>query len=123
MSEQEATKQEIVEAIYAGAAEEMANGKTDEEIQKLLLGKGLEEDVAAQVISDLHEMRREGVRRMGKRKIFFGALFVLWGVLATAVIATFGVDYGIGLYFVAGGIAFVGYVLMKQGMAKTKSNT
>lgn len=67
MSEQKPTEEEIVQAVYALAAEQMKNGASSQQIQSMLVEKGIDQESAATVVSNLARMRSEAIREASKK--------------------------------------------------------
>lgn len=68
MSNQKPSDEEIVKPVYALAVEQMKNGVSEQQIQSMLVEKGLNQDSAATVVSNLTRMRSEAMREAGKKK-------------------------------------------------------
>ncbi len=55
MSDREMTDEEIVEAIYGFAAEQMQQGKSNSQTEATLVEKGLDQETARTVVRNLNE--------------------------------------------------------------------
>ncbi len=101
MSEEQPSEEEVVEAVYAFAAEQMKDGASGPEVEAMLVERGLDEEAAASVVEDLSRMRSEALRSAGKRNMRYGALWCIVGTVVT--IATYSAASGGGTYVVAWG--------------------
>lgn len=117
MSEQ--TGDEVVEAIYAHAAELMRNGVSDEDIEKDLVEQGLDAESAEAVVSNLAEMRNEQKKKHGQKNMGIGALWAIGGTAVTA--ATYSAASGGGTYVVTWGAIIFGVIQFFQGLAQYSS--
>jgi hypothetical protein len=63
----EPSEEEVVEAIYGLAADQMKAGASGLEIESMLVEKGLDRGVAATVVENLTRMRSEAVRSAGRK--------------------------------------------------------
>ena len=73
MSTEELSEEEMVQAIYAFAAEQMQQGAPPHAIENALVEKGLDQESASTVVANLTEMRDEANVKSGKKNMIFGA--------------------------------------------------
>ena len=117
MSVQEPTEQEIVDAVYGFAAEQMKNGVPPQQIKSLLVERGLDQDSAAVVVSNLSEMRAKAVREAGNSDMLYGALWCIGGIVVT--VATMSAASGGGTYVVAWGAIVFGGIQFFRGLTSS----
>lgn len=118
MSDQEpSVEEEVVQAVYAFAAEQMKNGASAQQIQSMLVEKGLDQDSAATVVSNLTRMRSEAIYEAGKKNMLYGALWCIGGIVVTA--ATYSAAPGGGTYVVAWGAIVFGAIQFFHGLIQS----
>ena len=114
MSTQEPTEQELVDAIYQFAAEHMQAGKSNRQVEGLLVERGLQAGDAAAVVSNLSRARSEAIRSAGGRNMLFGALWCIGGTVVT--VATLAASSEGGTYVVAWGAILFGGIQFLRGL-------
>jgi hypothetical protein len=114
MSDQEPSEGQIAQAVYAFAAEQMKNGSSPQQIQGMLVEKGLDQESAATVVSNLTRMRSEAVRDAGKKNMLYGALWCIGGIVVTG--ATYSAASDGGTYIVAWGAIVFGAIQFFRGL-------
>jgi hypothetical protein len=114
MSVQEPTEQEIVDAVYSFAAEQMRSGVSPQQIQALLVEKGLDQSSAATVVSQLTEIRSKAIREASNKDMLYGALWCIGGIVVT--VATLSAASGGGTYVVAWGAILFGGIQFFRGL-------
>lgn len=114
MSEQEPTQDEMVEAIYAFASEQMNNGVPDRDIRANLEDQGLDADSAEAVVANLGRMRKEANQEAGRKNMMYGLLWCVGGALITAV--TYSAAANGGTYVVTWGAIVFGAIQFFQGL-------
>ena len=114
MSQHQPSEEEVVQAIYAFAAEQMENGMSNSQIETMLVDKGLDEETAATVVGNLDQMRSEAASSAGKKNMLFGALWCIGGIVVTA--ATYSAASGGGSYVVAWGAIVFGAIQFFRGL-------
>ncbi len=116
MSDQELSEEQIVQAVYAFAAEQMKNGLSPQHIQSMLVEKGLDQDFAATVVSNLTRLRSEAIREAGKKDMLYGALWCIGGIIVTAM--TYSAAAPGGTYVVAWGAILFGAIQFFRGLLR-----
>jgi len=116
MSEPELTEEQVVEAVYGMAAEQMQQGATGPQIQAVLVERGLDAESAAVVVADLTKMRREAKRGAGVKNMIFGALWCIGGTVVT--VATYSAASNGGSYVVAWGAIIFGAFQFLGGLVQ-----
>ncbi len=113
MSNPESATEEKAYAIYAYAAEQMGKGVSPADVEKDLIGQGLEPEGAALVVRKLREIHKEAAR---KNKIH-GALWCIGG-LTVSVVTWLLAGAGLmgGSYVVAWGAVVYGAILYLRGV-------
>lgn len=115
MTETEPTDEQVVEAVYEYAAEEMEKGTPEAQIKSLLVEKGLDKETAETVVTNLVEYRAQSLRAAGFRNIVFGALWCIGGIVVTAISYSAAVNGG-GTYLVTWGAVVFGAVQFFRGL-------
>lgn len=96
--------QKVMDQAYEYAADLMVNaGRDSYEIQTRLVRKGLDEETAAYVVTDLTTQIREANREAGQKDMLYGTLWCVGGLVAT--FANIGYIFWGAIVF--GGIQFV----------------
>lgn len=114
MSDAERTQEDVVNAVYQFAAEQMAGGATDRQIQEMLVEKGLDADAANTVVSNLAEHRTQARSSAGQKDMLYGALWCIGGIVVTVV--TLQAAAGGGTYVVAWGAILFGGIQFFRGL-------
>ena len=117
MSDQEPSEEQIVEAVYSLAAEQIKSGASAQQIQSMLVKEGLDPESAATVISNLTQMPTEAIREAGKKNMLYGALWCTGGIVVTVV--TYSTASGGGTYFVAWGAIVFGAIQFIRGLMQS----
>lgn len=115
MAEQEMTEEQMVEAIYGFAAQQMRSGVKPAEIERQLAEKGLDADSAKVVVENLIKAKGRAEYDSSIKNMIYGALWCIggWAVTAATYSAAANANGG-GKYVVAwgailfGGIQFLG---------------
>jgi hypothetical protein len=115
MSSSEPTDEEVVQAIYDFAAEQMVNGASDRQVESMLREKGLDAESAATVVSNLAEHREQARAKAGQGAMISGALWCIGGIAVTAI--TYQAASGGGTYVVAWGAILFGAIQFFRGLA------
>ena len=89
MSDREPTDEEVVEALYAYAADQMSKGLHPLEVEAKIMEQGFDQETASAVVNNLNEARdsaaRSGASSAGMRNMLVGALWCVGGIVVTAV--------------------------------------
>jgi len=117
MSDEEASQEQIVQEVYALAAEQMTGGSSPQQIQSMLVEKGLDQESAATVVANLTRMRSEAIREAGKKNMLYGALWCIGGIGVTA--ATYSAASGGGRYVVTWGAIVFGAIQFVRGLKQS----
>jgi hypothetical protein len=110
-----------VEAIYAFAAEQMRNGASPEQIQATLVEKGLPQEAAEAVVSNLGRAMSDAKSKAGKNNMLYGALWCIGGIVVTAVTYSSASEGG-GHYVVAWGAIIFGAIQFFRGVAQSSGS-
>ncbi len=108
------TSEEMIDAVYRFAAEQLEQGKSPAAVADLLMHKGLSADDADDVVAQLREARSRAARSAGKRNMLFGGLW-LFGGLAVTLGTMFMADGG-GKFMVAWGAVLFGGIQFVRGL-------
>lgn len=114
---QEASEEQFVQAVYVFAAEQMKSSTSPPQIQAMLVEKGIDQESAATVVSNLTRMRSEAIREAGKKNMLYGALWCIGGIVVTAV--TYSAASGGGTYIVTWGAIVFGTIQFFRGRAQS----
>lgn len=123
MSIQDPTEEQIVQAIYALASEQIKSGSSEQEVQSMLVGKGLDQKSAATVIYNLTQarIRAEAIHEVGRKSIFYGALWFIGGIVVTVVTYITAISgSGGGTYFVTWGAVLYGAIQFIRGLMQLR---
>ena len=102
--ENQNTMQESVDQIYNYAADLMVNQeKTAFQTKKLLIEKGLSEESASTIITNLESQIKTAQKEAAQKDMLYGALWCVGGIVATA--ADIGYIFWGAILF--GGIQFI----------------
>ena len=115
----EMTSDQVVEAIYAFAAEQLHNGVRPADVERLLRDKGLEAETAQTVVANLCQARTKALREAGKKNMLYGALWCIGGTVVTVL--TYQAAAGGGRYVVAWGAIIFGAIQFFRGMSQSHS--
>jgi hypothetical protein len=115
MSDPQPSQEEVVEAIYAFAAEKMRDGESSAKIRESLVEKGLDQDAAAAVVRNLRQLRSKAIASAGKKNMIYGALWCLGGLGVTAATYQAAAAGGGGKYVVAWGAIVFGAIQFFRG--------
>ncbi|MCE9534168.1 MAG: hypothetical protein K8T89_24075 [Planctomycetes bacterium] len=118
MPETEMTPDQVVEAIYKFAAEQMRDGVAPAEIERKLVDQGLEVETAAIVVSNLTKAQADVIKEAGKKNMLYGALWCIGGILVTALTYGAAADGG-GKYVVAWGAILFGGIQFIHGLMQS----
>ena len=114
MGTQEPSPDEMVEAVYAFAAERMKAGASNRTVIDELIEKGLDQESATIVVNNLSSARGEAARSQGMKHLIFGSLWAIGGTAVT--VATYSAASGGGRYVVAWGAIVFGAVEAISGL-------
>ena len=118
MSEaQQPTEQEVIQAVFIYAAQEMRNGRSDYQIEKSLIERGLEKDSARAVVDKLASLRSEAQRNAAKRSMLIGGAIAIIGLIITLGTYAAASDGG-GRYIVTWGAIIFGGIQFLRGFSK-----
>jgi hypothetical protein len=103
---------QLVQQVYQYAAQQMGAGKSDAQIEALLLAKGLNEEAAQTVVSELRPEFRKAHKAAAKKDMLHGGLWFGGGLLVTGI--TYSMATEGGSYFMTwGAIIFGGFQFFK----------
>lgn len=117
-SEQEPSDEQFVEAIYGFAAEEMKNGVPADQIVTKLIDKGLDQESAGTVVSNLARVRSKALAEAGQKNMLYGALWCIGGIVVTALSYTVASGSGGGKYVLAWGAIAFGAIQFIRGLVQ-----
>jgi hypothetical protein len=115
MSTTQPSDEQVVEAMYMFAAEQMKSGVAPHTITSMLVDKGLDRETAGVVVSNLTRMRSQARRDGATKNMIFGALWCVGGIVVTAV--TYSAAMNGGTYVVAWGAIVFGAIQFFRGLA------
>lgn len=119
MTTQPATDQEaVVRAVYQHAADMMRQGKNRHKIIESLTQKGLDQESANVVVTNLENVRKQHAKSGAGRDMAIGALICAVGVVITIVTYS-AASAGGGRYVVAYGAIVVGAIQFLRGLFNT----
>lgn len=119
MSDSEPTPEQMVEAVYRFAAEQMRNGVEPTDIEKRLMEMGLDAEAAALVVNNLKQARSKALKEAGQKNMLFGALWCIGGIAVTALTYQAAAGGGGGKYIIAWGAIVFGAIQFIRGLAQS----
>lgn len=118
MTQQELTREQLVDAVY-GYAAELAKAKlTGPEIERKLVDKGLDESSAAVVVRNLFQARSKVLKEVGRKNMLYGALWCAGGTIVSLVTYD-SASKGGGRYIVAWGAIVFGAIQFIRGLVQS----
>ena len=111
--------EQIVQAVYQFAAEQMHAGVPPGVIEQKLIDKGLDAETATTVVRNLQEAKAKAVKEAGQQNMLYGALWCVGGILVTAVTYMAAAGGGGGTYVVAWGAILFGGIQFFRGLAQS----
>lgn len=118
----ELTPEQVIEAVYAYAAEQMRNGVSSPEIERSLIEKGLDAEVAQRVVENLEEARAKVVQEAAHKNMLHGGLWCAGGILVTALTYGAAAGSGGGKYVVAWGAIVFGGIQFFRGFIQSSGD-
>jgi hypothetical protein len=112
----ELSTEQIVQSVYNFAAQQMRAGVAASEIESQLLNQGLDAEAAAVVVKNLVNARAQAVRKAGQKKMLYGALWCIGGIVVTTWTHQAAMNSGGGHYVVAWGAVVFGAIQFFRGM-------
>ena len=91
------------------------------QIQSALVDKGIDQQSAATVVSDLERTRAEAVSTAGQKNMLFGALWCIGGIAITAATYNAAASTGEGSYVVAWGAILFGAMQFFRGLIEASA--
>jgi hypothetical protein len=113
------TANQVVDALYAFVATQMQNGVSGAEIQRQLIGKGLDAASANSIVCTLQEARKRLMRAAGRKNMIVGGLVCLVGLAVTVFTMQAAANAGGGRYVVAWGAVVFGAIQFFRGLTQT----
>jgi hypothetical protein len=105
-------EEQVLQSAYDEAAQSMVAGKSDKQIQGLLLNNGFSNDMADSIIADLRGQFKEVNREAARKDMLHGALWCGGGLLVTG--GTYAMASEGGSYVMTWGpVIFGGYQFLK----------
>ena len=116
MSEQdvEPSEDEVVEALFTYAAQQMDAGVVPQQVESLLVEKGLDAESASIVGEKLTNARSDEYRRKGTRNLVAGAVWCIGGTLVTVL----SMNAGGTRYIIAWGAIVFGAIQFVAGLVQ-----
>ncbi len=119
MSQPEMTEEQVVEAVYDYAAQRMMAGISHAQIEKDLIEKGLDQEAAHTVVSNLNDMKSKAVRGAATKNMLIGGLICAVGTVITVWSYTAAANNAQGgSYVVAWGAIIFGAIQFFRGVAQ-----
>src|SRR5262245_46867146 len=117
---QSPSTEEAVQYIYQFAAELMGQNVPEREIERQLVGKGLDAESASIVVRNLRDVQTDAVRSAGKKNMIYGALWCVGGTLVTVITyASAASSPTGGSYVVAWGAIVFGAIQFFRGLSQS----
>jgi hypothetical protein len=115
----EITAEQVVEAIYQFAAEQMRNGASPAEIKRRLIEQGLSAEAAGIVVSNLGKAISQSQQEAAQKNMLYGAVWCIGGIVVTALTYAAASGGGGGSYVVAWGAIVFGAVQFFRGLGQS----
>ena len=106
---------ELAEAVYSFAAMQMKSGASTPEIEAALIQKGLDQEAARTVTTNLARLRDRAMNEVGRRNMRNGARWFVGGCLVTFVTYAMAASSGGGGYIVTWGAIVFGAIQFIRG--------
>lgn len=117
MQESEQTPEQVVEAVYAFAAEQMHDGVALAKIEKKLIEQGLSPEAAATVVGNLKQAKAQAAKEASRKNMLYGALWCVGGIVVTVL--TYQAAAGGGSFVVAWGAILFGGIQFVRGLVQS----
>lgn len=121
MGEQQLSEEQMVQAVYDFAANEMLKGATPQQVQARLIEQGLDTETAGIVVSNLVAARSDAIRGAGNKNMLYGALWCVGGLVVTVWTYSAAASSGGGTYVVAWGAILFGAIQFFRGVYQAMS--
>jgi hypothetical protein len=115
----ELTTDQVVEAVYRFAAEQMRDGVPPARVERSLVEKGLSPEAAAIVVRNLGQAMAKARQDAAQQNILHGALWCIAGIVVTAATYTAAASGGGGTYVVAWGAIIFGAIQFFRGLSQS----
>jgi hypothetical protein len=110
------TAEEAAKAVYEYGAQLLAAKVSDAEIIRQMMEKGLTEEMANKVLSNLKQAKGGLTRKEGAKNMGFGALWAIGGTVVSLV--TMEMAHDGGTYYVFWGAVIYGVFLFIRGLVQ-----
>jgi hypothetical protein len=115
MSDQDKTKEELVEAFATFVFGQMKAKAQDPRIVDALAEKGIERETAEAFVSKCRVMYRQARRKAGGKEMIVGGLWCVGGLVVTAITYSMASSRG-GTYIVTWGAVIFGAIQFFRGL-------
>src|SRR5579884_2844128 len=115
----EPTTEQVVEAVYRYAAQQLHAGVAPATVEKALVEQGLSAEAAGIVVQNTRDALANAKSSAGQKNMLYGALWCIGGIVVT--VGTYGAaaSSGGGSYVVAWGAIIFGAVQFFRGLAQS----
>jgi hypothetical protein len=111
--------EQVVEAVYGFAAEQMRSGVAPSGIEKSLTDRGLDAGEATVVVQRLERANAEARKEAGRKNMLYGALWCFGGIGLTAVTYRAAANSGGGKMVFAWGAILFGGIQFIRGLIQS----
>jgi hypothetical protein len=112
------TVEQMAQAVYDFAADELAGGATASEVRGMLRQRGLDGNTAAHIVASFTNTG-SAERKAGVRSMLFGAMWCIGGTVVT--VATYGAAQEGGRYVIAYGAIIAGVAQFFRGLIQVSN--
>lgn len=117
MSQTPPTEQQMTDAVYSFAAEQLVSGQSPDQVKSALIERGMDSASAGVVVNGLVDAQRSSQTSAAIRNIVVGGLFCVGGTVIT--IATYSAAaQGGGRYVVFWGAIVFGFIQFIRGIGQ-----
>jgi hypothetical protein len=112
----EPTPEQVAEAAYDVAAEQILRGGNPSEIQASLTQRGMDTQAAATVVAQLKQERAQARKVAAQQNMFYGAFWCIGGIAVTVTTFQFAAGMGGGTFIIAWGAILFGAIQFLRGL-------
>lgn len=114
----EPAPQQVAEAAYVGAAEQLLAGGDPAEVRAGLARQGLDAREAARVVDELRQVKDQARKVAARKNMFYGVFWCIGGLAVTVITYQTAADMGGGRFIIAWGATLFGAGQFLHGLAQ-----
>lgn len=120
MSDENDDFEQWMRGLYAAAHASMEEGYTISQVRSSFIEKGVDEEIAILVASDVSAIRQAARRKAGEKNMTIGGIWLAIGIAVS--VATYVAAEGGGTYIVAWGAMVFGAIKFIRGLAQSSGS-